>query len=466
MVKTFALSALAPYACPHVLNPQVALWHLGNSMTLVFGPAVLFLTINLADLYSPISVLLDDGASGAPLRGGLYLQQEDPRVPALRDMKARLSKNPRALGRLFLLMQELACRFILGIDDVRCGRHCVQPLAVLGGGREDSNCASGGPSLVGFPSAALAPMESQGRVMVPHAHMKVHAALGLRLRSLRVLFQENAAELQRKLDAFTGALVEAAVSVQYDSAIEAGSQLCVALPPAPFSAVQQRQSRLDGGTEEDGTTRGFLQQTPPDVPGHLLRHMMEPPAPTSAGELRRDELPLTGHENSMLPKYRLLCRTFRNKPAQPGGAAQPADGPSGGAAQPADGPAGAHAPMVLNSAGEVLYWRCPDGRAATAGDLLADAADYAEAYAKDARRLHVRNHTHECSATCLKNQKKKTNDFISENLKKHKAPTCRFWFFHIVSILLTANGRSQHKRIRRRGARFPGKPPLPHLKQC
>ena len=41
-------------------------------------------------------------------------------------------------------------------------------------------------------------------------------------------------------------LLDAAVTIQYDSAREAARQLGVDVPPEPFTQRQQRQSRMDG----------------------------------------------------------------------------------------------------------------------------------------------------------------------------------------------------------------------------
>lgn len=42
---------------------------------------------------------------------------------------------------------------------------------------------------------------------------------------------------------------------------------------------------------------------------------------------------------------------------------------------------------------------------------------------------------------------------LHEQLRKTKVPTCRFWFFHVISILVQGPGRRRPKRVRRRGRR-------------
>ncbi len=300
---------------PGTEGHKVALRHLGHSMTMIFGPAVLFITFNFADLYSPLCLWLDDGPSAAGAQAvRLRIRCDDPRMPSLREMKQRLAKNPRALAKFFLLMQELGCRHLLGIDDLHIGKRFIQPSARLPRDgstqnvalREDSFAASGGPSLVGFPMAAFGPMESQGRAFIPHAHVKVHAAMGLRLRELRQLFDAPDEQLQSRLNDYTTALLDAAASIQYDCVREAGRQWGVDLPPAPFSTTQQKQSCLDGGAELDGQIRAHLIVSPAEKPGHIAREET-----AAAAEIREPirsfaDVPLTGAEQSLLPRYRRL----------------------------------------------------------------------------------------------------------------------------------------------------------------
>jgi len=428
-------------------------------MTLIFGPAVLFITFNFADLYSPICIWMDDGpssSSSSSTNVRLRVAVDDPYVPSLREMRRRLSKNPRALAKFFLLMQELACRFILGIDDIHLGKHYIAPsarwprsgAAQPAALREDVCCASSGPSLVGFPTAAFAPVESQGRAFIPHAHMKVHAAVGLRFRELRSLFAADAEELQNMLAKYTAALLEAGASVQYESVRECGHQLGVELPPAPFSAEQQRQSRLDGGQEVDGEQRINIPVTPAEKPGYILRE-----AAAAAAENRQPvtvlgDIPLTGAEQSLLPRYRNTNQAFAiytlDACGRPTGAEQ-----SGGNSICDDDrdPCSVFAAKDGRITGALLQ----SGEPATKDDMLADAKHFAKAYATDARSLHVRNHMHQCHETCLKNQKKKHRDQVQEQLQRNRVPTCRFWFFHVITFSVFAHGRRCLRRVRRRG---------------
>ena len=60
------------------------------------------------------------------------------------------------------------------------------------------------------------------------------------------------------------------------------------------------------------------------------------------------------------------------------------------------------------------------------------------------------NHNHECQETCVKNTKNKLEAL--QNLKKRSSvPTCRFWFFRILSLKKLVDGVWRLRRVRRRG---------------
>ena len=71
---------------------------------------------------------------------------------------------------------------------------------------------------------------------------------------LKDMFDRNEAELLSLLEACRKSVVEAASTIQYDSADLVARQLGVEVPQAPFSRRQQQQTRFDGGFEEDGVT--------------------------------------------------------------------------------------------------------------------------------------------------------------------------------------------------------------------
>ena len=68
--------------------------------------------------------------------------------------------------------------------------------------------------------------------------------------------------LNAAVRALRGALLGTAETVQYDAAREPARLLGIELRAEPFTARQQRQSRMDGGLEDDGTRRGVVEQAP------------------------------------------------------------------------------------------------------------------------------------------------------------------------------------------------------------
>ena len=82
-----------------------------------------------------------------------------------------------------------------------------------------------------------------------------------------------------------------------------------------------------------------------------------------------------------------------------------------------------------------------DGVSASKTDLSEDAKLWAAHFANDVFNNHVSNHEHDCTETCVKYAKKKVEAKLQ--LRSHKVPSCRFWYFHVVRI--------NRKRKRRRG---------------
>ena len=56
--------------------------------------------------------------------------------------------------------------------------------------------------------------------------------------------------------------------------------------------------------------------------------------------------------------------------------------------------------------GDVAALRLANGSEATPEDISADAAAWATSFARDQRACFIQNHKHDCTATCVKYQKK------------------------------------------------------------
>ena len=125
---------------------------------------------------------------------------------------------------------------------------------------------------------------------------------------LRKRLEESATKCGSKIRNLQQALLSAAASVQHESANEPGEQLGVTgLPPEPFSWQQQKQSRMDGGQEDDGTLRDHVPIHAPLEQEHLAKERRAAAASNREplkGTAAFREVPLTGAHQSSFPFYR------------------------------------------------------------------------------------------------------------------------------------------------------------------
>ena len=461
--------------------------HNGHGNNLLFGAPSFFATPNFADTYHPLVHMLhyggaslhavpggasqpaaaasvDSGASqpavlgvdsaasqragadghdedaGQPASSGTrrplqgYMSSAEPSMPSLRKMHEIVASDPRAQAKFFLLMSELHYRYLIGVDSLHIGR---TTLARPWPPRQDELAATLQPCISPGTTDVQAPLEAQGRGFT-HGHGKGHSVLGATLRWLR---RGIAGGLEKAVKTLREGLLRAAATTQYDSARETGRQMQVDVPKEPFTLRQQRQSRMDGGAEDDGTLRQYVQVAPaleqPHKERERCRAAAESRMPLAGAAVYRD-LPLTGAFQSVFPAYRQRA-TFgllgdvalltSQEDAQRGVAAQAVH------TRPLDTVFG------LAEDGSVEQVYKADGNAASVDDLRSDARAWAAHFAHDSFHNHVTNHEHDCTATCIKYAKKKLGE--KEALRSHKVPSCRFWFFHVVTI-----GK---KRRRRRG---------------
>ena len=228
------------------------------ALTLHFGPLKLFLTCNFADTYSPITLLLYAGKDSqvndedGPLlyhgQASVNLFEESPNMPTLQRMHQIVARHPVIQARLFMLMErlthhELLCghRVVLGSvglesPDPKCSMFQL----------EDDYASDGQPGLANFMTSLIAPLEAQGRGF-EHAHKKVTGVPSTKIAELEKLFQESDDTLKDWMVSMRDAVLKAADTIQYESAIRPAQQLNVEVLPEPFSKQQQARSRLDGG---------------------------------------------------------------------------------------------------------------------------------------------------------------------------------------------------------------------------
>ena len=239
-------------------------------------------------------------------------------MPSLERMHQIGAQDPRAQAKFFILMTELHYRFIIGMDRLHIGRQTLaQPRVPV----QDQVAASLQPCIAPGTQDVQAPFEAQGRGF-EHGHGKGHGLIGTTMRWLRKAVVDGLSVAAQK---FQHAVLAMAETVQYESARESARQMDVHdLPPEPFTSKQQRQTRMDGGEDEDGSLREFVELGPPVVQPHIEREHDRAAAqnrPPLTGATAYRDLPITGALQSTFPWYRQ-----RFSFASLGGATQPTVG--------------------------------------------------------------------------------------------------------------------------------------------
>ena len=157
------------------------------------------------------------------------------------------------------------------------------------------NCAASlQPSIAPGVEDLQQPLEAQGRGF-SHGHAKGHSRVGAGIRWVQGTLRGQGGELLGAVKLLRRRLLGAAATVQCESAREPGLQLGVSVAPEPFTALQQRQSRMDGGFEDDGSRRDLAPVAPPFVQPHIAAEQRQAAAEgreARAGTLAFKEAPL------------------------------------------------------------------------------------------------------------------------------------------------------------------------------
>ena len=246
--------------------------HESHNLNVAEGALVVFATFNFADTYSPLLFqLVRGGPGGSAEHIGddivCHLTDDAPNMPSLQQMHQLIAQSPRAQAKFFLLMDDIADIYFMGMDQSFIGRHHVHQ-SFHHKYREDQLASTGIPSLGGFGVAELEPFESQERGF-QHGHRKKYAIPKSNEREIIEKFRShNETELHKLFRDLKDALIRCAETLQYEASTLPAKQMGQTVLPEKFSQKQQKNSRLDGGIELDGTKRQFLPVTAAELPSH------------------------------------------------------------------------------------------------------------------------------------------------------------------------------------------------------
>ena len=158
-----------------------------------------------------------------------------------------------------LLMHSRSCyyctcnlRQALGLDNCRVDDVCASSLQ---------------PSMVPAAEDLQQPLEAQGRGFA-HVHSKGHSRVGAGMRWVRTILRQEGGNLVEAVQRLRSRLLSTAATVLYESAREPQLHLVVSVMPEPFTALQQSQSRMDGGFVDDGSRRDLVPVEPAFVQPH------------------------------------------------------------------------------------------------------------------------------------------------------------------------------------------------------
>ena len=152
--------------------------HESHNLNIAEGALVVFATFNFADNYSPLLFQLVRGGPGGSVEHigediVCRLTDDAPNMPSLQQMHQLIAQSPRAQAKFFLLMDDIADIYFMGMDYSFIGRHHVQQ-SFHHRYREDQLASTAIPSLGGYGVAELEPFESQERGF-KHGHRKKYA---------------------------------------------------------------------------------------------------------------------------------------------------------------------------------------------------------------------------------------------------------------------------------------------------
>ena len=192
---------------------RARLRHEQNGYALMFGAAGGFLTPNMADVRSPLMVLLH-GENGDEAHA-VDLLDEDPSMPSAREMLHMVAQDPVAQARFFILSMRLFCEHVLGTGpfdaNLRHNGHFD------GAAFPDGFAASGLGGAFGMLAALHGPIEEQARLSI-HPHILLWFINSQSERWLRQVLRKETEDARQCLRTWQEKVLAAVQSMQLDSA--------------------------------------------------------------------------------------------------------------------------------------------------------------------------------------------------------------------------------------------------------
>ena len=243
---------------------KVTFRQMGQAMNERYGPFSAFFTTNFPDTYHVLTQVLAQGA-GDPLgQRPLNILQDCPPMPTSQEMHRNVAARPMIQCQLFLLLDAVAHNNIVCTRRVFLGKTKYDPNYKWAREPpvEDDFASTGDLGVSGFVRSLIKALEAQGRGFA-HGHEKHHSEPRIHAIDLIELFlggaSEHAGVSAEKLQAWArdhrDAHLSDAATKQYDSAAESSRQFGLPDVREVFTEEEKKRCRLDGGKEEDGSTR-------------------------------------------------------------------------------------------------------------------------------------------------------------------------------------------------------------------
>ena len=335
--------------------------HMSTGYTLLFGPPLVFTTMNPADTKHPLMRLLYEDEPVAMWR---LLERDEPDYVRKANMLKRVAEDPVSQALFSDLMMHLFLKHMLGVQPMGQRGFC------------DGAAFSGQPGLFGVVQAYFAPVETQGRGGL-HAHMNVwvrHPMTALLLDKLRRGDVDD--DMRRRLQRWRAAVLEKVGTMQFDSVEEFVRQLHplqtdVDVAPLPMNAERRKRVFMDGSVEEED----FGAQPAPggaftksEKKGERKRNVPWRDDPPQGPTRQRPLLPLQATEpTGSNPCFHLPI--WRRLPPYR---------------------------MDRDQGGEA--------KVVQIGDQASESRRYAACFAQDARANYCKSHVHRCTNTCWKHR--------------------------------------------------------------